>query len=182
LRNMMTRRRTSISDSEPLHLTTFETSAYFPDDGHMRRELVEIVEDARQKLATWLGEMIAKLEEHSTGYRADLEAIRDALLEQMRKGYPGRSLDSMMKLDTFGEPHFYFPPPEGMDPGTASEMAGHAFFVRVLRLLWLRVTDRATCVAQPIFDRMVFQPYIAIMFALYATTDPWLYLPPRETG
>jgi hypothetical protein len=177
-------------DREPLRLesalddmamvrTTFETLDYFPDDEPMRRELFEIIEDARQKLAAWLEELRQSIAANARGFYADFDAIRDYLLEMMRRGHPGRSLDSMMRLDTYGEAHFFFPHPEGMDPGTASDMTGPEFFDRVLKLLCLRVTDRATCVEKPTFDRMVFQPYIAIMFAYYATTDPMLNLPPR---
>lgn len=160
--------------------TTFETLAYFPGDEEMRQELLEIIEEARQKSSDWLHGVITEIAAHPDRFPSDLDELRDILLSLMRNGYPGRSLNVMMRLDPFEDGTFYLPWPDGIVSKEADQIPGLEFFLSVLRSLRKRVTDRANCVDKKTFGSMVFQPFIAIMFAHYATTDPIFY-PPRSS-
>src|SRR5262249_7656254 len=82
--------------------TTYETLDYFPDDDEMRKELMEIVNDARSKLVrrlTELKERITCRKAHFLG--TDLDEFKAYAHDIIHRGYPRRNLDSMMKLNVF---------------------------------------------------------------------------------
>src|SRR5207248_6046378 len=72
--------------------TTYETLEFFPDDVDMRRELMEIVDDARLKLIRRLKELrdrITMRKAHFLG--TDLEDFKSYALDIMLQGYPRRN-------------------------------------------------------------------------------------------
>jgi hypothetical protein len=169
--------------------TTFETIGYFADDPDMRTELMEIVSEDRYKLVLRLAELrdrIASRNAHFLG--ADLNDLKSYALDMMRKGYPRRNLDSMMKLDVFGavaehernggdpEPLYRYEP---SGPEYSAEALGdippRAFVSHILSDILVSVSDDANYVDRYTFDVGVFQKFIALMFINYATTDPIFY-------
>lgn len=152
--------------------TTFETLAFFPNDQEMRQELLEIIEDTRVELAERMRATVGEIAAHPHRFPSDLDELKGYLLSLMRDGYPGRSINVMMKLDALEDGTFYLPWPDGIVSSEADQVPALEFFLSVLRMLWSRLTDRANCVDQLTFDRMIFGPYIAIMFVHYATTPP----------
>src|SRR5256714_1312524 len=71
--------------------TTYETLEYFPDDDAMRKELMEIVDDARGKLVRRLTELRDRI---ASGYAVflgtDLNEFKAYALDIMSRGYPRR--------------------------------------------------------------------------------------------
>src|SRR5204863_8636656 len=82
--------------------TTYETLDFFPDDEEMRKELMEIVDDARGKLLRRLTELHDRIADRAAHFLGtDLEEFKAYALDIMDRGYPRRNLDSMMKLNVF---------------------------------------------------------------------------------
>src|SRR6266571_2898759 len=83
--------------------TTYETLDFFPDDDDMRKELMEMVTDARVKLVRRLRELREKIGMRMAHFLGtDLEEFKSYALDIVNRGYPRRNLDSMMKLNVFG--------------------------------------------------------------------------------
>jgi hypothetical protein len=167
--------------------TTYETLDFFPDDDDMRKELMEMVNDARVKLIrrlTELRERISVRKAHFLG--TDLEEFKSYALDIVNRGYPRRNLDSMMKLNVFAsvaeaeghtngsEPYFRY---EFRDytGSQLGEMSARDFVAVLFSDVLDSVTDDKNYESKYQFDKNVFQKFIALMFINYATTDPIFY-------
>jgi hypothetical protein len=168
--------------------TTYETLDFFPDDEEMRNELMEIINDARSKLIRRLEELrerIAARKAHFLG--TDLEEFKAYLLDVVHRGYPRRNLDSMMKLNVFMsvaetegnsngiEPLYHFEFRQGSDVPRLAQLPAREFVASLFADVLQSVLDDANYVNRYLFDRNVFQKFIALMFVNYATTDPIFY-------
>ncbi len=167
--------------------TTFETIDLFPEDDPIREEMMEIVNDARGNLLRRLTELHDKiLSGHAHFLGTDYSEFKDYSLAMVHKGYPRRNLDSMMKLNVFSsvaetEGHtdtanlLYFFDYAYVDAATASRMDPRSFIVSLFQEVIMSVRDNANYASKYMFDRNVFQKFIAVMFVNYATTDPMFY-------
>lgn len=168
--------------------TTYETLDYFPDDPEMRSELMEIVRDARAKLVRRLTELrdsIAERRAHFLG--TNLEEFKTYALDIVHRGYPRRNLDSMMKLNVFSsvaeheapnagpEPLYYYIFRDGTSVAEIAQLNPTDFVAAMMADVLDSVNDDANYQSRYLFDRNVFQKFIAVMFINYATTDPIFY-------
>ncbi len=168
--------------------TTYETLEFFPDDEEMRRELMEIIHDARAKLTRRLEELrerIAARKAHFLG--TDLEEFKAYLLDVVHRGYPRRNLDSMMKLNVFMsvaeaegssngiEPLYHFEFRHESDVPRLAQLPAREFVAALFADVLESVQDDSNYANRYLFDRNVFQKFIALMFVNYATTDPIFY-------
>ncbi len=168
--------------------TTFETIEFFPDDAAMKEELMAIIQEARDKLVLRLRELRDRIGNRTAHFLGtDLADFRAHALDMVRKGYPRRNLDSMMKLNVFmsvaqhepaangPEPLFYY---VFRDPSVAHEaesMSSRSFIAAMFDDILSAVLDERSYVSRHVFDRDVFQKFIAMMFVNYATTDHIFY-------
>lgn len=168
--------------------TTYETLEYFPDDAAMRKELMEIVDEARTSLIHRLSELrdgIASGRARFLG--TDLEEFKSYALDVVDRGYPRRNLDSMMKLTVFTdvaeheghtdghEPLYFYEFRNADDVPRLAQLPADKFVAALFADVLDSVTDDANYVDRYTFDRNVFQKFIALMFINYATTDPIFY-------
>ncbi len=167
--------------------TTFETIDLFPADDPIREEMMEIVNDARGNLLRRLAELHDKIHTgHAHFLGTDYTEFKDYSLAMVHKGYPRRNLDSMMKLNVFSsvaeaEGHadpshllFYFEFTH-IDGAKMSSLEPREFIVSLFEEVILSVKDNRNYSTKYMFDRNVFQKFIAVMFVNYATTDPMFY-------
>jgi hypothetical protein len=167
--------------------TTFETLDLFPEDDPIREEMMEIVNDARANLLRRLAELHDKIQADTAHFLGtDYNEFKDYSVTMIKKGYPRRNLDSMMKLNVFSsvaeaEGHsdaseqdyffeFKYADTEAMLPLSAS-----GFIVALFEEVINSVKDDANYKGKYPFDKHVFQKFIALMFVNYATTDPMFY-------
>ena len=167
--------------------TTFETLDLFPEDDPIREEMMEIVNDARSNLLRRLAELHDKIQSDTAHFLGtDYNEFKDYAVTMVRKGYPRRNLDSMMKLNVFSsvaeaEGHsdaseldfffeFKYADREAMLPLPSPE-----FIVALFQEVINSVMDDANYKGKYAFDKHVFQKFIALMFVNYATTDPMFY-------
>ncbi|MBM3493109.1 MAG: hypothetical protein FJX72_02120 [Armatimonadetes bacterium] len=168
--------------------TTFETLDYFPNDDEMRRELMEMIGEARDKLTSRLRELRDRVSDRTAHFLGtDLQEFRSYALDMVRRGYPRRNLDSMMKLNVFASVSEHEPASNGpeplyffsfRDPRIDAELsAGSArrFVAAMFDDILASVADDRCYTSRHVFDRDVFQKFIAMMFINYATTDPIFY-------
>ena len=168
--------------------TTYETLEYFPDDDAMRVELMEIIEEARGKLERRLRELRDRLEERKAHFLGtDLEEFKGYVLDIVNRGYPRRNLDSMMKLNVFSsvaeaeghtlgsEPLYRYEFRPGRKVAEMSQLPPVAFIGQLFADVLESVLDDAHYERKYLFDRNVFQKFIAVMFVNYATTEPIFY-------
>jgi hypothetical protein len=168
--------------------TTFETLDYFPDDDEMRSELMDIIGEARDKLTARLSELRDRVADRSAHFLGtDLHEFRAYAMDMMRRGYPRRNLDSMMKLNVFASVAEQEPASNGPEPlyfyafrsacsGTeAVHGSARRFVAAMFDDILAGVTDDRCYASRHVFDRDVFQKFIAMMFVNYATTDPIFY-------
>ena len=171
--------------------STFETLDQFPDDEELRVELMDIIEDAQSKLVRRLSELrdrIGSGQAHFLG--TDLAEFKQYLVNLVTKGVPRKTLDSMMKLDVFESvatteallsgadaPDFIylyeFLPENSLD--VTSELRSRPFVSRIFEDVLDSVNQPGNYADKHVFDRNVFQKFIAVMFVNYATTDPVFY-------
>ncbi|HHX40138.1 MAG TPA: hypothetical protein GX715_09255 [Armatimonadetes bacterium] len=171
--------------------STFETLDQFPDDEELRTELMEIIADAQRKLILRLEELRDRISDGQAHFLGtDLEEFKGHVVNLATKGVPRKTLDSMMKLDIFetvasteallkGDfaPEFvyiYEPLPENpLDD--LLEMPPRPFIGRIFDDVLKSVLAEENYGDRHIFDRNVFQKFVALMFVNYATTDPVFY-------
>jgi len=167
--------------------TTFETIDLFPEDDPIREEMMEIVNDARGNLLRRLTELHDKIHTgHAHFLGTDYNEFKDYSLAMVHKGYPRRNLDSMMKLNVFSsvaeaEGHsdpshlsFFFEF-KHIDVVPVSLLDPREFIVSLFEEVIRSVKDNHNYISKYLFDRNVFQKFIAVMFINYATTDPMFY-------
>ncbi len=167
--------------------TTFETIDLFPPDDPIREEMMEIINDARGNLLRRLNELHDKIHSgHAHFLGTDYNEFKDYSLAMVNKGYPRRNLDSMMKLNVFGsvaeaEGHtdtvnlLYYFEFAYVDGGLMTQKPPRDFIVSLFQEVIDSVKDNANYLSKYVFDRNVFQKFIAVMFVNYATTDPMFY-------
>ena len=168
--------------------TTFETLDLFPEDDPIREEMMEIVTDARSNLLRRLNELRDKIHDnHAHFLGTDYNEFKSYSLDMVNRGYPRRNLDSMMKLNVFSSVaeaegytdsnellyHYQFIP--GTDIAAIIALPAREFIVQLFNDLVTSVVDDGNYKSKYLFDRNVFQKFIAVMFVNYATTDPMFY-------
>jgi len=169
--------------------TTFETIDYFPDDDEMRGELMHIVNDARTKLRRRLGELRDSLASRRAYFLGtDLAEFKSYVMDVISRGYPRRNLDSMMKLNVFAsvadhepnrsggvEPLYFYQFRNPEDHARITALPPREFVAALFGDVLDSVNDDLNYDGRFVFDRNVFQKFIALMFVNYATTDPVFY-------
>ncbi|MEP6754169.1 MAG: hypothetical protein ABJA67_01610 [Chthonomonadales bacterium] len=168
--------------------TTYETLEYYPDDDVMRKELMDMINDSRLKLVRRLSELqerIAAKRAHFLG--TDLNEFKAYALDIVHRGYPRRNLDNMMKLNVFGsvakeeghedgsEPLYRYEFRKADQVTALSQQPARQFIASLFGDVLDSVTDDSNYSRKYLFDRNVFQKFIALMFVNYATTDPMFY-------
>ena len=168
--------------------TTFETLDLFPDDDPIREEMMEIINDARSNLLRRLFELRDKIRDNRAHFLGtDYTEFKTYALDIVRRGYPRRNLDSMMKLNVFGsvaeaEGHsdsndllYFYEFRAGVDKQLLEQAEPRNFIVHLFEDVLASVQDDTFYKNKYEFDRNVFQKFIAVMFVNYATTDPMFY-------
>ncbi len=168
--------------------TTFETLDLFSDDDPLREEMMEIVNDARDNLVRRLTELRDLIREnHAFFLGTDYNEFKAYTMGMINRGHQRRTLDSMMKLDVFSSvaeaegfsdsndlPYRY-----EFNPGTLvaniAALQPREFIVSLFDDVLSSVLDDTNYGRKYLFDRNVFQKFIAVMFVNYATTDPIFY-------
>lgn len=168
--------------------TTFETLDLFPEDDPIREEMMDIVDDARSNLLRRLNELRDKIHtNHAHFLGTDYNEFKSYSLDMVHRGYPRRNLDSMMKLNVFSSVaeaegytdsnellyHYQFLP--GTEVSSVAALPAREFIVTLFNDVLNSVTDDNNYKSKYLFDRNVFQKFIAVMFVNYATTDPMFY-------
>ncbi len=168
--------------------TTFETLDLFPDDDPIRDEMMEIINDARSNLLRRIKELRDRLANNTAHFLGtDYNEFKGYALQMVEKGYPRRNLDSMMKLNVFTSvaeaeghtnPHeilYYYEFGLPLTVAQGKEMPAREFIVTLFDDVMHGVVNDDNYKSKYIFDRYVFQKFIAVMFVNYATTDPMFY-------
>ena len=168
--------------------TTFETLDLFPDDDPIRDEMMEIINDARSNLLRRIKELRNRLANNTAHFLGtDYNEFKGYALQMVEKGYPRRNLDSMMKLNVFtsvaeteghSNPHellYYYEFGLPLTLAQGREMPAREFIVTLFDDVMHGVVNDDNYKSKYIFDRYVFQKFIAVMFVNYATTDPMFY-------
>jgi len=168
--------------------TTFETLELFPEDDPIRDEMMEIVNDARGNLLRRLNELRDKIRtNHAHFLGTDYNEFKALALDMVSRGYHRRNLDSMMKLNVFGSVaeaegygdandllyHYEFC--ASTDMNQIVELPSREFIVALFNDVTVSVLNDGNYRTKYLFDRNVFQKFIAVMFINYATTDPIFY-------
>ncbi len=168
--------------------TTFETLDLFAEDDPLRAEMMEIVEDARGNLTRRLEELRERIDAQKAFFLGtDYEEFKAYVVNMIKRGQQRRTLDSMMKLDVFSsvaEAEGYSDPNDlpyqyefnaGIDLQEIMNYPPRPFIVTLLQDVLQSVRDDSNYRRKYLFDRNVFQKFIAVMFVNYATTDPMFY-------
>jgi hypothetical protein len=168
--------------------TTFETLDLFDSEDPIRDEMMEIINDARGNLIRRLMELRDKISERRAHFLGtDYNEFKTYVLDISTRGYRRRDLDSMMKLNVFSsvaEAEGYNDPSDlpykyefshGLTVPTVSQLEPRIFIVTLFDDVLRCVQDDANYQTKYLFDRNVFQKFIAVMFVNYATTDPIFY-------
>ena len=167
--------------------TTFETLDLFPEDDPIRDEMMDIVDDARGNLLRRLQELHDKIHTFRAHFLGtDYNEFKTYALDIVNRGYPRRNLDSMMKLNVFSsvaeaEGHadahdlLYFFEFTYADVHTLNPLPAREFIVELFEEVINSVRDDKNYQSKYLFDKNVFQKFIAVMFVNYATTDPMFY-------
>lgn len=168
--------------------TTFETLDLFPEDDPIREEMMEIINDARGNLLRRLTELRDKIHLNRAHFLGtDYNEFKSFALAIVQRGYPRRNLDTMMKLNVFGsvaeaEGHdnsndllYHYEFSEVVNADEVAQMPARPFIVALFDDLIFSVKYDPNYRTKYLFDREVFQKFIAVMFVNYATTDPMFY-------
>lgn len=167
--------------------TTFETLDLFPSDDPIRGEMMEIIHDARGNLLRRLHELREKFQADKAHFLGtEYTEFKSYALDIAHRGCPRRNLDSMMKLNVFnsvaeaegqqdgGDLRYYFEF-NYANGEQLTQLAPRQFIVALFDEVLNSVKDDANYKNKYLFDRNVFQKFIAVMFVNYATTDPMFY-------
>ena len=168
--------------------TTFETLDLFPEDDPIREEMMEIINDARGNLLRRLNELHDKINTNRAHFLGtDYNEFKSFALAIVQRGYPRRNLDTMMKLNVFSsvaeaEGHdntrdllYHYQFSEAVNAEEALQLPARLFIVALFDDLLYSVKKDANYQSKYLFDKEVFQKFIAVMFVNYATTDPMFY-------
>lgn len=167
---------------------TLETFDLFPADDPIREEMREIISDARANMRRRCNQLCADIHALSVLDRSlDINEFSNIMRRLLLAGHPRCRLDAFMKLNVFqcvakmeageNEPalmyHYELLPP--VTTLTAVAMSASRLTTMIFEDLLQSIDMDAHYVSKHAFDRNVFQKYVAIMFACYATTDPLFY-------
>ena len=168
--------------------TTFETLDLFPEDDPIREEMMEIIQDARGNLLRRLNELHDKIQHNRAHFLGtDYNEFKSFALAIVQRGYPRRNLDTMMKLNVFSsvaeaEGHdnandllYHYQFSEAINAEQAVLLPARPFIVTLFDDLLYSVRKDDNYRSKYLFDKEVFQKFIAVMFVNYATTDPMFY-------
>jgi hypothetical protein len=173
--------------------TAYETLELFSTDDAMRRELHEIISDARRTLIRRLMELLERLiarKAHFLG--TDLDEFKSSALEVIHRGFPRHRLDHMMKVNVFSsvaqeetgagktsthaEHSLYHYEFHNSDDGERlAQLSGRDFLLSLLGDVLDSVMDAENYRSKYLFDRNVFQQFIALIFITYSSTDSVFY-------
>ncbi len=168
--------------------TTFETLDLFSEDDPLREEMMEIVNDARDNLVRRLTELRDLIHENRSFFLGtDYNEFKAYTMGMINRGHQRRTLDSMMKLDVFSsvaeaegfsdsnDLPYRYEFNEGALVADTSALPPREFIVALFDDVLSSVLDDKNYGRKYLFDRNVFQKFIAVMFVNYATTDPIFY-------
>ncbi len=170
--------------------TAYETLEIFDDD-EMRRELCEIIADARRTLTRRLMELLERVisgKAHFLG--TDLERFKSSALDLIHRGCPRHNLDAVMKVNLFSSVaegsallenpgddqttyRYEFHNSEQAD--NLAAQSASSFIVSLYADVLDSVLDESNYQSKYKFDRYVFQQFISLLFTTYAATDPVFY-------
>ncbi|MDE2125697.1 MAG: hypothetical protein KGJ62_03825 [Armatimonadetes bacterium] len=169
--------------------TTFETLDVFPADDPIRPEMLEIIDDAKANLLRRLQELADKFRDRKAHFLGtEYTEFKRSAIDIIQRGCPRRNLDSMMKLNVFGsvaaseaalgsggDDLMYRLEIQYRDAAELVGLSPREFIVGLFGEIIQSVIDTANYQNRYLFDRNVFQKFIAVMFINYATTDPMFY-------
>jgi hypothetical protein len=157
--------------------TTFETLVLFPADDPIRAEMLEVVLDARNNLIRRFQDVRDGIQANRPAYHLDAEKIKAYVVAMMTHGYPGRVLNSMMKVMAFdeGEAQYYYRVPGIEHVEAVRQMPAPQVVMLVFDDMLQNIQDNASYSDGRTFRQTVFQKYIALLFICFATTDPKFY-------
>jgi hypothetical protein len=173
--------------------TAYETMELFSTDEAMRHELHEIISDARRTLIRRLMELLERLiarKAHFLG--TDLDEFKASALDVIHRGFPRHRLDHMMKVNVFSsvaqaeaaqgktsthaEQSLYRYEFQNSDDGARlAQLSGRDFLLSLLADVLDSVMDESNYGSKYLFDRNVFQQFIALIFMTYSSTDSVFY-------
>jgi hypothetical protein len=173
--------------------TAYETLELFSTDEVMRRELLEIITDARRALIRRLMELLERFiarKAHFLG--TDLDEFKSSALDVIQRGFPRHRLDHMMKVNVFSsvakeeaaegktstheEHSLYRYEFHNSDDGERlAQLSGRHFLLSLLADVLDSVMDEENYRSKYLFDRNVFQQFIALIFMTYSSTDSVFY-------
>lgn len=157
---------------------TFETFDLFPVDDPIRLEMQEIIHDARATLITTVQTLCDTIDTTPDVFDVNYGAFRDWAMRLITRGYSGRNLNRMMKVNVFDEGEsslYYFEIAGLVDVNELRQEPPQRFTVLVFNELLRAAGEEENYTDKQQFDRKVFQKFLAVMFILYATTDPMFY-------
>ena len=175
--------------------TTFETIDVFPDDDELRVEMMEIIADARSNLVRRIRELRDRLVEGQAHFLGtELQEFKDHVMHMATRGTIRRQLDSMMKVDVFEsvckadasraggspDPMYRYEFLAQHSLAQVQNLPPRTFIGRLFDDVLDSVTNDANYLGKNVFDKEVFQKFIAVMFVNYATTDPLFYGTSRD--
>jgi hypothetical protein len=108
----------------------------------------------------------------------DYESVRACALDMMTRGYPGRSLNCVMKMRLFDEDEsslYYFPMAGLTNLQAVRDMPAPQFVLLLLNEVLQSGQNDASYSDRKVFDTQVSRKYLALMFLIYAATDPMFY-------
>ncbi len=159
--------------------TTLETLQVFPDDRELCEELERVIADARVGLFNAIAEAAALCPE------GPAPELRDPLHHLLTCGVPRRVLDHLMKVDLFvrvgaaaansDTAVYRYPLPSGTTPDQLESLPTLALWRRLLQDLEHAASENGSYTDSVTFDREVFQRYVALLYAAYASADPIFY-------
>ena len=158
---------------------TFETVEVFPDDPELAAELTGVIAGARSQL-------IHRLEEvrDSVGNRRtvasdnSLRAFKEMMLRIIDNGTPRQRLNSLMKVDVDGpgaDPLYRYEFNPSSAPDGLRSLLPVEFAAGLFGDVLATAADVACYQSKRVFDEQVYQKFMAVMFAVYASTDPMFY-------
>ena len=167
---------------------TFETLDLFPADDPIRLEIQEIINDARANMNRRCAELHADIAVVTVlDCPLDVEEFSKIMRKLLMAGHPRHRLDSFMKVNVFqsiaaqeaGENEsellyrYDLSPPLTVPAVVA--MSASKLTATIFNDLLQSIEAYENYISKHVFDRNVFQKYVAVMFACYATTDSLFY-------
>lgn len=164
--------------------TTFETMDVFPDDEELRSEMMALIRNAQRCLVIRLETLSRRIT--ITRFRSsELAEFKSTMVRMASHGIARRQLDSLMKVDVFEalseteggarDPLYRY---EFCSDHPLTALAGlrpPEFAQWVVDALLIAVLNEGNYGTKRVFDERVFSKFVAVMFAVYTSTDPMNY-------